>query len=167
MRLLLPGAMRDARVFVEGETGVEGAMLAVPPGRYPLPPPPLLPQLRALFAQGFGVRTRWGHVFDHLDVRHPTEPHWYLSSLGVVPEARGRGLGSALLGEFLALADAEGTSCYLETDREVNLPFYEAAGFRTLKESRVVGVSIWHMRRPSASFPEDPHREDGDVRATS
>ena len=124
-------------------------MLAVPPFRYPLPAPPLLAQLRTLAAQGLRIRERWGRVFEHLDALHPVTPHWYLSSLGVRPEVRGRGLGRALLGELLARADADGRPCYLETDKPENLAFYEPAGFRVERESRILDVPIWHMRRPA------------------
>ena len=47
--------------------------------------------------------------------RHPHEPHYYLSMLGVDPPAQRHGMGSALLGPMLARCDEEGVGAYLET----------------------------------------------------
>jgi ribosomal protein S18 acetylase RimI-like enzyme len=65
---------------------------------------------------------------------HPTEPHWYLAVLGVRPESRGRGAGSALLEPGLARADAEGMPCYLESSNKRNVSLYERHGFEIRAE---------------------------------
>jgi ribosomal protein S18 acetylase RimI-like enzyme len=149
MRLLLPVARQLGWVRVVGAPRVEGALIALPPLAYPLPPPSLPPQLRALCVQGFRVRARWSRVFEHLNALHPVAPHWYLATLGVVPEARGRGQGRALLETLLARADADAQPCYLETDRAENVPFYEGGGFGVERESEILGVRVWHMQRPA------------------
>jgi ribosomal protein S18 acetylase RimI-like enzyme len=150
MRQLVPVARERALVLAARRDGVRGVLIATPPHGYPLPPPSPTIQLRTLWTQGLRVRLRWGRVFEHLDRLHPLEPHWYLATLGVHPEWQGRGIGRELLAALLRRSDAEHGECYLETDREQNLPFYEAAGFRVAHESRVLGVSIWHMRREPA-----------------
>jgi len=58
-----------------------------------------------------------------------TAPHWYLLMLGVEPSLQGRGIGSLLLQPVLELADRQKLACYLETNNEKNLPFYERHGF--------------------------------------
>ena len=54
---------------------------------------------------------------------------WYLSIIGVLPSAQGRGLGAALLAATLAEASQARVSCYLETFTPRNLKFYERLGF--------------------------------------
>jgi ribosomal protein S18 acetylase RimI-like enzyme len=147
MRQLLPVARRHGLVLRAGGPTLAGVLVATPPHAYPLPAAPLGARLRGLVAQGLAVQVRWGRVFEQLDRVHPHEPHWYLATLGVAPDHRRRGLGRALLGALLERADREPAPCYLETDRAENVPFYGAAGFAVCRESTVLGVRIWHMRR--------------------
>ena len=158
MRATLAAALRgNARLLTAvGGSGPQGLLLALPPGRYPLGAPSLWHQLRCLAGQGFGVMTRWGRVFEHLDAVHPLGAHWYLGLLGVAPAQQGRGLGASLLGRWLREVDAEGGDTYLETDRERNVAFYRAAGFEVREELQVLGVPIWCMWRPSRARVADP-----------
>lgn len=79
----------------------------------------------------------------------PREPHWYLSVLSVSPESQNRGHGSALLRPGLERADRDGVGCWLETQRERNIPFYARFGFRLLEKLEIEpGVGIWLMWRP-------------------
>jgi ribosomal protein S18 acetylase RimI-like enzyme len=124
-----------------------GALLAVPPGAYPLVAPGWRRQALCVLGQGWRVATRWGEVFDALHAHHPIEPHWYLGTLGVDPALQRRGIGAALLRAWLERVDRSRAMAYLETDREPNLPFYAGAGFETVDRSEVLGVPIWHMQR--------------------
>ena len=54
---------------------------------------------------------------------------WYLSIIGIAPQAQGRGLGRKLLEPMLAEADAAMASCYLETFSMRNVTFYTRLGF--------------------------------------
>lgn len=54
---------------------------------------------------------------------------WYLSIIGILPSAQGRGLGAALLLCTLAEASHAHVPCYLETFSPRNLRFYERLGF--------------------------------------
>jgi GNAT superfamily N-acetyltransferase len=79
----------------------------------------------------------------------PSQPHWYLSVLSVSPESQGQGYGSALLGPGLERADRDGVGCWLETQRERNIPFYARFGFELVREAEVEpGVRLWLMWRP-------------------
>jgi ribosomal protein S18 acetylase RimI-like enzyme len=66
---------------------------------------------------------------DALDKVHPEERHYHLQFIGVDPEHRGKGLGSALMQPMLDRCDREGCGAYLENTREANLAFYQRHGF--------------------------------------
>lgn len=65
-------------------------------------------------------------------VAHPVGPEWELENIAVAAEARGRGLGTRLLGEFIDLARNNGAQAiYLEV-RESNAAaraLYEKSAF--------------------------------------
>ena len=86
---------------------------------------------------------------------HPRDrPHYYLFAIGVLPEAQGLGLGSALLRQVLRRCDDEGMPAYLENSREQNLPFYEGHGFRVQQQIRFARSAppVWLMwREPQAA----------------
>jgi len=148
MRALLPAARTHGEAWALREgSRLCAALVAVPPLMHPLPPAPLALRLRALFGQGMGAALRWARVFEALDALHPEEPHWYLGTFGVDPPLQRRGHGSVLLSAWLAGPDAEAGAVYLETDRIENVPFYERAGFGVLRETAVLGVPVWCMRR--------------------
>lgn len=87
-----------------------------------------------------------GRLHDH----HAPGPHWYLTALGTVAERRGEGLGGALVEHVATIADEEGTACYLETNNEANVPYYERFAFEVVAEATVPGSSLghWSMLRP-------------------
>jgi len=88
--------------------------------------------------------------FDELRQRDVPEPHWYLWVLGVDPPRQGHGVGSALLRPVLSLADQDGLPCYLETDKAINVPFYQGHGFQVVVEGDLPddGYPYWTMKRP-------------------
>jgi GNAT superfamily N-acetyltransferase len=148
MRALLPVAQThgSALVLRLGDHLV-AVLVAVPPGGYPLPPPGVLARLRCLMGQGLGVARRWNAVFEAVSARRPAQPHAYLGALGVEPERQGEGLGSALLGHWLAAVDRAGHAAWLETDTERNRMFYARAGFEEVGDLSILGVRVWLMRR--------------------
>jgi GNAT superfamily N-acetyltransferase len=80
-----------------------------------------------------------------------SEPHWYLAQLGVEPVLQRQGSASRLLRPVLAYLDAQALPlpCYLETEREANIAFYEHFGFRVVAEDTGLpaGLHIWAMLR--------------------
>ncbi|MEA2315670.1 MAG: hypothetical protein QOI03_2362 [Solirubrobacteraceae bacterium] len=84
-----------------------------------------------------------------LELKHPhSPPHWYLAVLGTEPRARGRGLGSAVLGGVLEQCDADRVGAYLESSKESNIDFYSRHGFRVTGElSLLRGPNMWPMWR--------------------
>lgn len=81
---------------------------------------------------------------------HPkTEPHWFLSVLGVDPQAQRTGVGSALLRPVLDRCDEQGLPAYLETARPENVAFYSRHGFTVIDECDVPdsGPHLWFLWR--------------------
>jgi ribosomal protein S18 acetylase RimI-like enzyme len=151
MRSLLDAARLHGQVLAASVGGeLAGGLVAAPPGCFPLPPPPLLGQLRYLIRQGWRVARRWEAAFEALGALHPVEPHWYLATLGVARAAQRRGVGAALLARWLEGVDRDRVPAYLETDREANIRFYERAGFSLKGEGLVLGLRVWQMQRPPA-----------------
>jgi ribosomal protein S18 acetylase RimI-like enzyme len=146
----LPTALEYARVLAAREDGaLAGVLVATPPWRWPIPGPGLAGIVRLLWGQGFRVAQRWSEVSRELREHHPQGPLWYLATLGVEPERWGRGAGRALLGEFLALADADAAPAYLETDRPELERYYARLGFAVQGRIAVRGVPVLLMERPA------------------
>ncbi|UCE86992.1 MAG: GNAT family N-acetyltransferase, partial [Deltaproteobacteria bacterium] len=164
MRAFLPVARAHGYTLTArlGER-LTGVLVAAPPSGYPLPPPRAITRLRTILGQGLRAARRWGHVFETLKEYHPSDPHWYLATLGVAPDHQGRGIGTALLGRWLARVDADRSASYLETDRSENLPFYERAGFAVVTDARVFGTPVWLMQRRARAHPSGA----GDARRAS
>lgn len=59
---------------------------------------------------------------------------WYLSIIGVLPSAQGRGIGATLLAGTLDEASRGHAICYLETFTPRTLPFYKRMGFRRVAD---------------------------------
>lgn len=75
-------------------------------------------------------------------------PHWFLGTAGVVPEARGRGVGTALLAAGLEAVDAHGAVARLETSLERNVRLYQRFGFTVSAGVTLPGdVPCWLMQR--------------------
>ena len=153
-RALLPVALAHGLVLAARASGApRGVLIATRPFAWPLPPPPFVAGLRRVLGQGLRVAQRWGVVFETLACVHPLEAHWYLATLGVDPDAWGRGAGTALLARWLADVDADGVPAWLETDREANVGFYRRSGFEVAHRTEVLATAVWCMHRP-AQRPE-------------
>lgn len=76
-------------------------------------------------------------LFEGLEPYHPEGPHWYLTLIGVAPERRGEGHGSALLAHALRLCDEMHLPVFLEATSERNAGLYARHGFEVMGEVRV------------------------------
>ena len=90
----------------------------------------------------------WGWVGAH----EPDEPLCYLSHIGVCPNAKVEGMGTALMRDGLASVDRDGVPAWLETSKAANVTYYESFGFRTVTDEDAPegGPHIWFMRRDPA-----------------
>lgn len=82
----------------------------------------------------------------------PTESHYYLDAVGVVPDARRRGTASALLAPVLATCDDSGVGAYLENSDPTNQSFYGRHGFEDvgllpMPDGAPPVVSMWREPR--------------------
>lgn len=79
----------------------------------------------------------------------PQGPYWYLGVLATHPSAQGTGLATAVLQPVIAVADAAGLDCWLETSVPGNTEFYERRGFTERVQVDADGLATtWWMRRP-------------------
>jgi len=83
---------------------------------------------------GFGGARHVTSVMDYIEKRHPHEPHWYLQVLGTDPAKQGMGFGGVSIRRHLAIADAAGMPCYLESSKASNIPIYSSFGFEVTGE---------------------------------
>ena len=82
---------------------------------------------------------------------HPPGPTWLLACVGTRPEARGRGLATALITAGLDEADVAGAAAALETSAEENVRLYRRLGFEVVAEVDPPhgAPHVWVMHRPA------------------
>jgi GNAT superfamily N-acetyltransferase len=87
-------------------------------------------------------------VFERTEHYRPTEPHWYLSLIGVEALHRNKGCGAALLRHRLRQCDREHLPAYLWSSNPLNTSLYERHGFEIAGTIRVgSSPSIFPMLR--------------------
>jgi ribosomal protein S18 acetylase RimI-like enzyme len=104
----------------------------------------LLPALLSIGPRAAGRLMRWMGAWQRHD---PKERHWHLGPLAVDAHLQGEGVGSRMMRVFCARMDAAGEDAYLETDKPINVRFYERFGFEVVGEEDVLGVPNWFMLR--------------------
>jgi ribosomal protein S18 acetylase RimI-like enzyme len=164
--LLPPGARRrdqkmrrffsiEARGFFRYDKSVwvtsdgSSAALWAPPGTWRLSRAETAAEalpMAAIFGSRLSAASR---LATELDAIHPAEPHWYLYLLGTRIAAQGRGVGSAMLRETLAVVDAARQPTYLESSNYRNVSLYQRHGFRVVNEVTISGggPTLWLMWR--------------------
>ncbi len=108
----------------------------------------LLPALLSIGPRPTGRLMRWMGAWKRHD---PEERHWHLGPLAVNAHLQGEGVGSRMMRVFCAKMDAAGEDAYLETDKPINVRFYERFGFEVVGEEEVLGVPNWFMLRRARS----------------
>jgi GNAT superfamily N-acetyltransferase len=87
-------------------------------------------------------------VFERTEHYRPTEPHWYLSLIGVEALHRNKGCGAALLQHRLRQCDREHLPAYLWSSNPLNTSLYERHGFEIASTIQVgSSPSIFPMLR--------------------
>ena len=139
------------RPWVRMTPAAEAVAVWVPPGE-----PELTDAQESAFetlvGELFGARAdQLMSLFETFEQHHPrAEPHYYLSLWAAHRDHAGRGLGTALLRENLAEIDADRMPAYLESTNPLNVPRYEALGFRRRSEfGSPHGPTVTTMWRPA------------------
>ncbi len=121
------------KAFVQGRAccvdGYAGVALWLPPNTYPDE------ESLSNFLQRTVSEQRQEELFtmlEEMDRYHPSEPHWYLSLIGVDPSQQSKGYGSALMQHTLIQCDRNQIPAYLESTSLKSIPFYERHGFELL-----------------------------------
>ncbi|WP_194784769.1 GNAT family N-acetyltransferase [Actinomyces haliotis] len=104
---------------------------------------------RYVRALGLSGALRAARTDDVVAAHRPQRPSWYLKVLGVAPEHRGRGIGTALMRYRLAIIDAEDDDAYLESSTPESGRVYERLGFTPMRP-----VEAWEGARPWAMWRE-------------
>jgi GNAT superfamily N-acetyltransferase len=87
-------------------------------------------------------------LFERTEHYWPTEPHWYLSLIGVEALHRNKGCGAALLQHGLRQCDREHLPAYLWSSNPLNTSLYGRHGFEIVGTIRVgSSPSIFPMLR--------------------
>ena len=111
-----------------------GTALWFPPGTLAMSSRERAAELVSLLPEGIASFRRGPRWEELIEKHHPTEPHWYLQTLSVAPSSQRSGVGTALIQPGLDRADSESMPCYLETQRESNIPYYRRFGFELTEE---------------------------------
>jgi GNAT superfamily N-acetyltransferase len=89
-----------------------------------------------------------GAVFERTEHYRPTEPHWYLSLIGVEALHRNKGCGANLLQHGLRRCDREHRPAYLWSSNLQNTSLYRRHGFEIVDTIQVgSSPSIFPMLR--------------------
>lgn len=135
---------------------VDGACAAWSPPGAPAWPDVRTARLRDLVAHHAGADGVARHQIlgQALAAARPRERHFYLGTLGTLPERQGRGLGLALLAHGLGLVDGAGAPAYLEATNPRGVPFYQRHGFRPVERIALPdGPELTTMYRPARQAP--------------
>jgi GNAT superfamily N-acetyltransferase len=89
-------------------------------------------------------------VFERTEDYRPTEPHWYLSLIGVEALNRNKGFGAVLLRHGLRRCDEEHRPAYLWSSNPLNTSLYRRHGFEIIgKIQEGSSPPIFPMLRPA------------------
>jgi GNAT superfamily N-acetyltransferase len=122
-----------------------GVALWLPPGVHGDDGP-----LEAVIAESMvaGKQAEVAAVFERTEHYRPTEPHWYLSLIGVEALHRNNGCGATLLQHRLRQCDREHLPAYLWSSNPLNTTLYERHGFQVAGVIKVgSSPSIFPMLR--------------------
>ena len=108
--------------------------------------------LAAPFKMGWASFSRLMTFMDFVEKEHKaatSSDHYYIMTVGVLPERQGKGVGKKLMTKALEIVDANNMPCYLETQSKNNVPIYQKFGFEVVSDKEIPkgGLHNWGMLR--------------------
>jgi len=108
--------------------------------------------LAAPFKMGRASFSRMMAFMDFAEKEHKVATsfdHYYIMTVGVLPERQGIGIGKKLMTKALKIVDANNMPCYLETQNKNNVPIYQKFGFEVVSDKEIPtgGLHNWGMLR--------------------
>jgi ribosomal protein S18 acetylase RimI-like enzyme len=101
---------------------------------------------------GLASFTRFNRFVDFVEKEHKAAApfdHYYIMTMGVLPDRQGKGVGRKLMEKALEIVDAKNMPCFLETQSKNNVPIYQRFGFEIVseKEFQHGELNNWGMLR--------------------
>lgn len=145
--LLLGDLGKQAEIFASAD--LKAAAIWFPPDAWKLGlPAQISVALRFAAISGWKNLAMRAYGLNLMETRHPKEPHYFLQTIGVDPQAQGKGYGTALLETLLSRCDKAGLPAYLETSNVGNITLYEKFGFRVVSTAKLPrGPALHQMLR--------------------
>ena len=103
--------------------------------------------MKLILHSGFGVIGRlltYESFAMKLKKTYTGHVDWYLFNLSVSKNAQGRGIASKLMRPMLDFCDRENMVCYLETNKESNVPLYQHYDFELKEEKLIPKSNVMH-----------------------
>jgi ribosomal protein S18 acetylase RimI-like enzyme len=132
----------------------DGVLMMLPPDQTKMTAGMMLKSglLTAPFKMGWASFSRMMRFMDFAEKEHKAAAsfdHYYIMTVGVLPERQGRGVGKKLMTRALEMVDADQVACYLETQNQSNVPIYQKLGFEVVSDNEMPsgGLHNWGMLR--------------------
>ena len=128
---------------------IKGVAVWIPPLGYPLD---IWRCLEAGYYSGLNYSLPFSLLDDAYHNINWKQPYWYLFSLGVSKDYRRQRIGSSLIQPILERASCDDLPCYLFTQTEEAVKFYESNGFEVIKKIDVPitfekTITYWEMKK--------------------
>jgi ribosomal protein S18 acetylase RimI-like enzyme len=132
----------------------DGVLMMLPPDQTKMTIGKMLRSglLAAPFKMGWASLSRMMAFMDFAEKEHKaatSADHYYIMTVGVLPERQGMGVGKKLMAKALEIADIHQMQCYLETQNKTNVPIYQKFGFEVVSDTEIPtgGLHNWGMLR--------------------
>lgn len=102
--------------------------------------------LRFLLTLGIETVKRSLNLLSATKNQIPQGKYMYLSCIGVLPEAQGKGFAKKLIMPVLNQAKMENIDVFLETANDMNVTIYQKMGFNLTKNVKIGGLSLYLMK---------------------
>ncbi len=142
-----PEILRHAHIARQEDGAIAGMYGAFAPGSCQPRRFQQVVMLPALLSLGLGNGRRVLQWLGAWSKQDPGIRHWHVAPLAVDTHLQGQGIGTALMRHFCARMDELGDAAYLETDKEINVRFYERFGFEIIAQEPVLATTCWYMLR--------------------